>query len=739
MLGSFANTLTVKHDGSGDYTIIKDAINSSTNSDTILVWPGTYYENVDFIGKNITLASLMLTTGDELYKYTTIIDGNKTGSCILFRSGETNAVLYGFTLQHGSGFLNIYTNETYGGGIFMDHSSATVVNCVVKDNKASHFSGGIHCDEYSFLSLSGTSIYRNQAYGTGGISVGYKSVTTFDSLNKCSIYNNYSGAGCDITQGNKEMIMHFVFDTFSVLLPTPYHIHSTDDSGFQVENYTFSTDHAFFSPIDSDVYVNPLTGNNNNSGLNPSNAFSTIAYALSSIAIDTIQKNTIHLANGYYCDTTNYEAFPLCNRPFTIIQGESCNGVILDGRYLTCIAKGNTEVSDYSYQRMTIKHGGYKKYNGFEFGSAFTNLYQQNDNVLIDSVNLTHCWNGTSGALTPINSNNVIIKDCRFTNTLGGTSASLSGAEGDTCWVYNCKFIDNMPDFNNPGNIGGIALSSRGSKNVVVNTLFTGNNQMSISNWLFADLYLLNCTFTNNTLLTNNYSSISSHDASLYMYNCISYNEGITPLSLSYNESQDTVKMEIYNSLIEGGIESIDVEPGLTKLHYDVSNIDANPLFYGGTEFPYNLSENSPCIDAGTLEIPEWIVLPETDLAGNPRIFNDAIDMGAYEWNPTVGVNEYNPIKKDKEKLLVAAPNPFSSRTTITATYTHKSNYKIEIYNNYGQRVRVLFNGAALPGNSKIIWNDVDDNGKQLPSGIYYVIMFENEDEIENLKIILSD
>ncbi|MCF6170059.1 MAG: hypothetical protein L3J66_03675 [Bacteroidales bacterium] len=35
----------------------------------------------------------------------------------------------------------------------------------------------------------------------------------------------------------------------------------------------------------------------------------------------------------------------------------------------------------------------------------------------------------------------------------------------------------------------------------------------------------------------------------------------------------------------------------------------------------------------------------------------DSIDMGAYEWNPTVGVDEniYQPIKSDKPKLLHAA------------------------------------------------------------------------------------
>ena len=41
------STFTVKTDGSGDFSSISDAINSSRPGDSILVYPGTYRENVD--------------------------------------------------------------------------------------------------------------------------------------------------------------------------------------------------------------------------------------------------------------------------------------------------------------------------------------------------------------------------------------------------------------------------------------------------------------------------------------------------------------------------------------------------------------------------------------------------------------------------------------------------------------------------------------------------------------------
>ncbi len=44
---AYAVTLTVNASGGADYTRIQDAINNSNNGDTILVYSGTYYENVD--------------------------------------------------------------------------------------------------------------------------------------------------------------------------------------------------------------------------------------------------------------------------------------------------------------------------------------------------------------------------------------------------------------------------------------------------------------------------------------------------------------------------------------------------------------------------------------------------------------------------------------------------------------------------------------------------------------------
>jgi hypothetical protein len=124
-----------------DYPTIQEAINAVENGDIVLVNPGTYIENINFNGKNITVASLFYATQDTSYISQTIIDGNQNGSVVTFESGEdSTAVLSGFTIING---LN--TSMSFGGGgIFMLDSSPNLRDLIISANYA-HNGGGIYC------------------------------------------------------------------------------------------------------------------------------------------------------------------------------------------------------------------------------------------------------------------------------------------------------------------------------------------------------------------------------------------------------------------------------------------------------------------------------------------------------------------------------------------------------------------------------------------------------------------
>ena len=136
-----------------EFGTIQEAIDVTFAEDTVKVAPGTYYENINFNGKNIVLKS---TSGPE----STIIDGNQNGSVVTFENGEdSTTILEGFTIQNGSAEV--------GGGIYCFHSNPSLENVTVSGNTASGNGGGISCD-LSSPSLENVTVSGNTAESGGG-------------------------------------------------------------------------------------------------------------------------------------------------------------------------------------------------------------------------------------------------------------------------------------------------------------------------------------------------------------------------------------------------------------------------------------------------------------------------------------------------------------------------------------------------------------------------------------------
>ncbi len=135
----------------GSFTTIQSAINASSNGDTIAVSPGTYYENINFRGKNVLLTSLYYLSSDTSYILSTIINGSTpvypdSASCVIFNSGEdSTAILQGFMITRGSGtkWLDIHGAGLYreGGGILIELSSPTIKHNIITNNLATDITG----------------------------------------------------------------------------------------------------------------------------------------------------------------------------------------------------------------------------------------------------------------------------------------------------------------------------------------------------------------------------------------------------------------------------------------------------------------------------------------------------------------------------------------------------------------------------------------------------------------------
>ena len=60
---------------------IQSAVSDATNGDTVLVYDGSYIENINFLGKAISVKSVNGANN-------TIIDGNENGHVVTFNNNE---------------------------------------------------------------------------------------------------------------------------------------------------------------------------------------------------------------------------------------------------------------------------------------------------------------------------------------------------------------------------------------------------------------------------------------------------------------------------------------------------------------------------------------------------------------------------------------------------------------------------------------------------------------------------
>lgn len=134
-----------------DQPTIQAGIDAASNGDTVVVSPGTYYENIIFRGKNIVVTSQFYETGDMSFIQSTVINGSRpvhtdTASCVLIINHEDSmAVIQGFTITGGQGtkWMDEHGAGTYreGGGILVALSGPTIRYNLIINNEATNTSG----------------------------------------------------------------------------------------------------------------------------------------------------------------------------------------------------------------------------------------------------------------------------------------------------------------------------------------------------------------------------------------------------------------------------------------------------------------------------------------------------------------------------------------------------------------------------------------------------------------------
>jgi len=198
-------------------------------------------------------------------------------------------------------------------------------------------------------------------------------------------------------------------------------------------------------------------------------------------------------------------------------------------------------------------------------------------------------------------------------NNIQNNSAEIVG--GFDIDESNPDIINNLI-YNNSSNTFGGAVRYYGSNGSIINNTFLNNEAGTYGGAIYfridSDPIIYNTIFRDN--------SSSSGGDQIYLLDTFA-------------------DPDFYYCNIEGGNDGFE-GPGSGVEYTGIyqNNIDVDPNFLGTGDYPYQLSDMSFCANAGTPDTT-GLNLPEFDLAGNPRIFNDRIDIGAYEYQGT----EYQP------------------------------------------------------------------------------------------------
>ena len=180
--------------GKGHYYTIQKAINASVDGDTIVVMPDTYYENINMLGKAITLQSSDPANPEVIES--TIISGRMSGAVITCNSGETtDTVITGFIIIFGSGaeIVDGHGNIYYcGGGMYNEQSSPTISNCTFMENRVEGKGGAIYNEKSSPI-ISHCLFINNYAYLNGGAL--YNNNYSFPTITDCEFIANSTDFG----------------------------------------------------------------------------------------------------------------------------------------------------------------------------------------------------------------------------------------------------------------------------------------------------------------------------------------------------------------------------------------------------------------------------------------------------------------------------------------------------------------------------------------------------------------
>jgi len=661
---------------------IQTKINEAVDEDIIILGPGTYVGNINFSGKAITIKSTDPNNWDVVAA--TIIDGNQTGSVVIFNSGEGSAsVLRGITIKHGQ--------DEFGGGIYCESSSPSISNCSITGNTTFSvdeygYGGGIYCYNSPGLNIVNCTITENSSDWGGGICCDYSSPIITNCIitkNSASVFGEGGGIYCESSSpcfkncticGNSASTGGGI----GCYCSSPYMVNSIFwDNGSEIHTASGShpklsycdiqggyqglgnidADPLFIDPnndyslgsispcidkghlriYDSDLSRSDIGAYGGEGGFDQNSITITVAkdengdYESIQDAIDyAVPGDTVTVFSGTY-----EENVVIVDKDIFLISKNGMNSTIIDGSFQGSVIYLANIGFDTTVDGFTIQNGGNSS-NGDGINGGGISCH------FCSSPGISNCiirGNSTSkdGGGIYCDFSSPIISNCIITDNEGDWGGGICCDYISSPSISNCKISRNRASSG-----GGIECYYAFPN--ITNCLISENFAEDYGGGIycfFSSPMFSNCIITDNEgdwgggICCDNTSSPSFTNCTMSRnvafggggggVECYDSSEPIFINCIFWGDSPEEI--HLFEST-----PSITITITYSNIHggYDGSgNINANPLFVDPNAGNYHMMSVSPCIDVGT---PNISALPSTDIDGNPRIMNGRPDMGAYEY-----------------------------------------------------------------------------------------------------------
>lgn len=496
-------------------------------------------------------------------------------------------------------------------------------------------------------------------------------------------------------------------------------------------------DAGFTPPVDSDPFLAGWTKDGqtnysqnciptiyyvdaNATGANNGSSWADAYTSIAPVLANTNLNDEVWVAKGVYTLVDKNTPLTVNTNEVDIIGGFSGTETTLADRDLRAIHTTNA----------TIFTGDI---NGDDIDGDFTSnktdnaerLFEiRNSNVTFDGIIFENIYdtsqsggiqeNGVLFIPNSVNINNLKIKNSVFRNNYSNGYLLKMRTLNAGLFLENTTFVNNTSV-----NLGLVYVQSDSTNGYIFTrwaNVLVANNDINLS-----ALHIFRSDFANGSTLDvviNNSTFINNDYNGTYGNSIMASGNG--SVNLNVNNSI------FWQNTVNGAASTRDISNGQDQT-YDVfirnsiANVPANAGTYG-TFSATNLTTLNPAtdnlnldsdykptaasnyiIDQGDNAYYDVALFGGLDLSGNDRIFNTTIDLGVYEYNSTLGIDEIS----NMEDWLVVYPNPVSE--TLRIKTFDQDVKRLALYSVNGQKV--------LEQNE--VQNSIDVSN--FPSGVYFL------------------